>query len=61
VTGGHNSFVGYSTRSRRGAVVLANFLSRPVGGGPVDGSTLNIGIQMINPDFHPGSISALYG
>jgi hypothetical protein len=28
-----------------------NFLSRPSDGGPVDGTALNIGMHMINPDF----------
>jgi hypothetical protein len=43
-----------------GAIVLAIFLSRPISGGPVDGTVLNIGMHMINPDFHPGDLLLLY-
>jgi serine-type D-Ala-D-Ala carboxypeptidase/endopeptidase len=60
VTGGYNTFVGFSTQRPRGAIVLANFLSRPSGGGPVDGTVLDIGIHMINPDFRSGDASLLY-
>lgn len=60
VTGGYSTFIGYSLRRRRGAIVLANFLSRPSGGGPVDGIVFKIGIGMINPDFNPGNIALLY-
>lgn len=59
-TSGFGTFVGFSPRTRRGAVVLANFLERPSGGGPVDGTVLNIGMHLINPDFHPGDTRALY-
>jgi serine-type D-Ala-D-Ala carboxypeptidase/endopeptidase len=60
VTGGCNTFIGFSPQNRRGAIVLANFLSRPSGGGPVDGTVLDIGMHMINPDFHPGDLLLLY-
>jgi serine-type D-Ala-D-Ala carboxypeptidase/endopeptidase len=59
-TGGCNTFIGFSTQRPRGAIVLANFLSRPSGGGPVDGTVLNIGMHMINSDFHLGDLSLLY-
>jgi CubicO group peptidase (beta-lactamase class C family) len=59
-TSGYGGFVGFSMQRRRGAIVLANFLSRPSGGGPVDGTVLNIGMHMINPDFHPGELGPLY-
>jgi hypothetical protein len=29
-------------------------------GGPVDGTLLNIGMHMINPDFNPGDTALLY-
>jgi D-alanyl-D-alanine-carboxypeptidase/D-alanyl-D-alanine-endopeptidase len=60
VTGGCNTFIGFSTKKRCGAIVLANFLSRPSGGGPVDGTVLNIGMHMINSGFHPGDLLLLY-
>lgn len=60
VTGGCNTFLGFSTRQRRGAVVLSNFLSWPEGGGPVDGTVFNIGAGLINPDFDPGDLTAIY-
>jgi CubicO group peptidase (beta-lactamase class C family) len=59
-TSGYGTFVGFSKHSRRGAIVLSNFLSRPAGGGPVDGTLRNIGIRMINPDFESGDIAPLY-
>ena len=59
-TSGYGTFLGFSTRTRRGAIVLSNFLSRPRGGGPVDGTLRNIGMHMINPDFDPRDIALLY-
>jgi CubicO group peptidase (beta-lactamase class C family) len=59
-TSGYGTFVGFSTQMRRGAIVLENFLARPSGGGPVDGTVLNIGMHMINPDFLPGDTALLY-
>jgi hypothetical protein len=60
VTGGFSTFIGFSTKKRRGAIVLASFLSRSGGGGPVDGTVLNIGMELINPGFNLGNVDALY-
>jgi CubicO group peptidase (beta-lactamase class C family) len=59
-TSGYGTFVGFSTQERRGAIVLANYLARPSGGGPVDTTVRNIGMHMINPDFRPGNTASLY-
>jgi CubicO group peptidase (beta-lactamase class C family) len=59
-TSGYGAFVGFSTRSRRGAIVLSNFLSRPASGGPVDGTLRNVGIRMISQYFEPGDTAPLY-
>jgi CubicO group peptidase (beta-lactamase class C family) len=59
-TSGYGAFLGFSPQSRRGSIVLANFLARPSGGGPVDGTVRNIGIPMIDPDFPPGDTRLLY-
>ena len=55
LSGGCNTFIGFSTQRRRGALVLSNFLWRPI-----DEGTINIGMKLINPDFHPGDFNALY-
>jgi len=55
LSGGCNTFIGFSTRRRRGAVLLSNFLWRPI-----DSGTINMGIKMINPDFPPVDFHALY-
>jgi CubicO group peptidase (beta-lactamase class C family) len=59
-TSGYGTFVGFSTQERRGAIVLANYLARPSGGGPVDTTVRNIGMHLINPDFRPGNTAPLY-
>ncbi len=55
LTGSFNTFVGFSTRRRRGALVLSNFLWDPI-----DEGTIDIGMKLINSDFHPGDVNALY-
>lgn len=55
LSGGCNTFIGYSKRSRRGAIVLCNFLWRPV-----DVGTTNLGIRLIDPDFQPVDFLPLY-
>jgi CubicO group peptidase (beta-lactamase class C family) len=55
LSGGCNTFIGFSTRRRRGALVLSNFLWRPI-----DEGTIQIGMKLINPDFHPGGFNGLY-
>lgn len=55
LSGGCNTFVGFSTRKRRGAIVLCNFLWRPI-----DAGTIALGVNLINPQFHPGDFSTLY-
>jgi CubicO group peptidase (beta-lactamase class C family) len=55
LTGGFNTFVGFSTRKRRGALVLTNFLWRPL-----DVGTTTMGMKMIDPDFDPGDLAPLY-
>jgi len=55
LSGGCNTYLGFSTQKRRGALVLSNFLWRPI-----DEGTIHIGMKLINPDFHPGDFNALY-
>lgn len=52
VTGGFKTFVAFSMRTRRGAAVLSNFLWSPIDD--------DLGIQFVDPDFHPGDFKALY-
>jgi serine-type D-Ala-D-Ala carboxypeptidase/endopeptidase len=55
LSGGCNTFIGFSTRSRRGALVLSNFIWHPV-----DVGTTNLGIRLIDPDFKPIDFVPLY-
>jgi len=55
LSNGGNSFIGYSPRSRRGAIVLCNFIWRPI-----DSGTITIGMKLIKPDFQPVNFNALY-
>lgn len=55
LSAGCNTFIGFSTRRRRGAVLLSNFLWQPI-----DSGTINMGIRMINPDFPPVDFHVLY-
>jgi CubicO group peptidase (beta-lactamase class C family) len=55
LSAGCNTFIGFSTKRRRGALLLSNFLWQPI-----DAGTINMGIKMIDPDFHPIDFHALY-
>ncbi len=55
LSAGCNTFLGFSTKRRRGALLLSNFLWRPI-----DEGTINMGIKMINPDFHSVDFHMLY-
>src|SRR5262249_50285995 len=55
LTNGFSTFAGYSKRTRRGAVVLANFY-----GATLDARTIEAGMRLINPDLHPGELRLLY-
>jgi len=55
LTHGFNTFLGFSKRNRRGALVLSNFLWAPL-----DVGTTNLGMKLINPDFHPVDFAPLY-
>jgi serine-type D-Ala-D-Ala carboxypeptidase/endopeptidase len=55
LSAGCNTFIGFSTKRRRGAVLLSNFLWQPI-----DAGTINMGIKMINPDFPAVDFHALY-
>jgi serine-type D-Ala-D-Ala carboxypeptidase/endopeptidase len=52
---GCNTFMGYSRRERRGAVLLGNFLWQPL-----DAGTISLGIKLIKPDFQAPDFDALY-
>ena len=54
LSGGCNTYVGFSARRRRGAILLSNFLWRPL-----DTGTINLGMQLIAPDFNPRDFGAL--
>ena len=55
LSAGCNTFIGFSTKRRRGLVLLSNFLWRPI-----DEGTINMGIKIINPNFHWVDFHALY-
>jgi CubicO group peptidase (beta-lactamase class C family) len=55
LTGGFNTFIGYSTKRRCGAIVLSNFVWQPL-----DVGTTAMGMKFINPDFEPGDLTLLY-
>ncbi|HEY1876890.1 MAG TPA: serine hydrolase domain-containing protein, partial [Rhizomicrobium sp.] len=55
LSNGCNSFIGYSPQRRRGAIVLSNFIWRPI-----DSGTINIGMKAIKPDFHAMDFTPLY-
>jgi CubicO group peptidase (beta-lactamase class C family) len=55
LSAGCNTFIGFSTKRRRGAILLSNFLWQPI-----DAGTINMGLELINPDFHPVDFHALY-
>jgi CubicO group peptidase (beta-lactamase class C family) len=48
LTGGFSSFIGFSTRSRRGVILLSN-----------GGYTAGAGLKLINPDFEPGDLDPI--
>jgi serine-type D-Ala-D-Ala carboxypeptidase/endopeptidase len=52
---GCNTFMGYSRRERRGAVLLGNFLWQPL-----DAGTISLGVKLIKPDFQAPDFDALY-
>jgi serine-type D-Ala-D-Ala carboxypeptidase/endopeptidase len=52
---GCNTFMGYSRRERRGAVLLGNFLWQPL-----DAGTISLGVKLIKPDFQVPDFDALY-
>jgi hypothetical protein len=55
LTGGCSTFLGFSTRYRRGALLLSNFAPLPVGAG-----TIELGMKLINPKFNPGDLMLFY-
>lgn len=52
---GCNTFMGYSQRKRRGAVLLGNFLWQPL-----DAGTICLGVKLIAPDFRAPDFNLLY-
>jgi hypothetical protein len=52
---GCNTFMGYSQRKRRGAVLLGNFLWQPL-----DAGTISLGVRLIKPDLQVPDFNALY-
>jgi len=55
LSGGCNTFMGFSRHTQRGALLLANFLWRPI-----DSGTINTGMKMIRPEFSPVDFNSLY-
>lgn len=55
LSGGCNTFIGFSPKKRRGAIVLSNFLWQPI-----DAGTIAMGVKLINPSFRPVDFNALY-
>ena len=52
-SGGCNSFIGFSTRNRRGAIALSNFHWN-------DQDTINLGMKLIDKDHQPIDFSAYF-
>jgi CubicO group peptidase (beta-lactamase class C family) len=52
-SGGCNSFIGFSTRNRRGAIVLSNFIWSNQG-------TINLGMKLIDPDHQSIDFAAFF-
>jgi serine-type D-Ala-D-Ala carboxypeptidase/endopeptidase len=52
LTGGFGTFIGFSTKSRRGSITLSNAAPYAFGA---------LGMNLINPDFRPTGIRALFG
>ena len=52
-SGGCNSFIGFSTRNRRGAIALSNFRWN-------DQGTINLGMKLIDPDHQPIDFTAYF-
>jgi D-alanyl-D-alanine-carboxypeptidase/D-alanyl-D-alanine-endopeptidase len=52
---GCNTFMGYSQRRRRGAIVLGNFLWQPL-----DAGTISVGIKLVEPAFQGADFNVLY-
>jgi D-alanyl-D-alanine-carboxypeptidase/D-alanyl-D-alanine-endopeptidase len=52
---GCNTFMGYSQRKRRGAILLGNFLWQPL-----DAGTISLGVRLIKPDLQVPDFNALY-
>ena len=52
-SGGCNSFIGFSTRNRRGAIALSNFRWN-------DQGTINLGMKLIDPDHQPIDFTAFF-
>jgi serine-type D-Ala-D-Ala carboxypeptidase/endopeptidase len=55
LSGGCNTFIGFSTRARRGALLFSNFLWQPI-----DEGTINMGMKLINPALPSGPFGKLY-
>jgi CubicO group peptidase (beta-lactamase class C family) len=55
MSGGCNTFIGFSKRNRRGAIVLSNFVWRPI-----DQGTINLGMKLIDPDHQSIDFTAFY-
>jgi serine-type D-Ala-D-Ala carboxypeptidase/endopeptidase len=58
--GGFNTFIGFSTSSHRGSIALSNAF--PNWGDPKHPSydAVDLGFHLIDPDFHPTAIDALF-
>ena len=52
-TGGCNTFIGFSTRNRRGAIALSDFRWS-------DQGTINLGMKLIDPDHQPIDLTAFF-
>jgi len=55
LSGGCNTFIGFSPQKRRGVLLLSNFLWQPI-----DAGTIAMGVKMVNPAFQPVEFYKLY-
>ena len=60
VNGGYNAFIGFSTSSHRGSIALSNAAPNFTGPSGSTHNALPVGFGLINPDFRPQPVGALF-
>ena len=60
LNGGFNAFIGFSTSSHRGSIALSNAAPNFTGPSGSTHNALPVGFGLINPDFRPQPVGALF-